>query len=69
MIWLFGNMIIGAITNSGAFEIYYQDQEMWSSLKHKGQLPKLHDILEGADRVGLKMMHSVSDEYSQRGRR
>lgn len=61
LLWLFGNMVIGALTNTGAFEIYYDNQTIWSSLDHQGALPKLQDILYGARKVGLKLMTSIND--------
>jgi len=60
-VWLLGNMLIGGMTNTGAFEIYYGDQTLWSSLDHGGSLPKLPDILSGARRVGLTLMTSHND--------
>lgn len=60
-IWLVGNMISMGMSNSGAFEIYYQDKEIYSAMKNGGQLPNLNNILRGSEKAGLKLMKSVSD--------
>lgn len=62
VIWLLGNMFISALTNTGAFEIYYKDQTLYSALEHGGNLPKLHNILDGGKRLGLKL-NGYGDEY------
>lgn len=60
LIWMFGNVLVSAFLQTGAFEIYYHDKTVWSSLDHGSRMPTYQDILSGSRRVGLELMTSSS---------
>jgi len=53
-IWLGGSMVRSAIVKTGAFEVYLGDKLLWSSVK-KGETPKLQDLIDSFQAVGVKI--------------
>mmetsp|Transcript_16657 Transcript_16657/g.28593 ORF Transcript_16657/g.28593 Transcript_16657/m.28593 type:complete len:98 (+) Transcript_16657:422-715(+) len=51
--WFVGNMIQNALTSTGAFEVYANDQLVFSMLQEKRMIT-LEDIMAGMLRAGFK---------------
>lgn len=61
MIWLLGNVMASAFLQTGAFEIYYDNKTVWSSLANGGRMPTYWDIFNGFKAHGFELMESVSE--------
>lgn len=59
-IWLIGNMVASSFMQSGAFEIYYHNKTVWSSLANGNRMPAYQDIMRGCKAAGLELMPSQS---------
>lgn len=49
-VWMIGNMLISSMSNSGAFEIAYDGQMVFSKLD-AGRMPNVNDIIEGINQI------------------
>eukprot|EP01024_Parvocaulis_polyphysoides_P049670 TRINITY_DN48301_c0_g1_i2.p4 TRINITY_DN48301_c0_g1~~TRINITY_DN48301_c0_g1_i2.p4 ORF type:complete len:133 (+),score=16.87 TRINITY_DN48301_c0_g1_i2:268-666(+) len=49
-VWFFGNAISNSLVSTGAFEIYYNGQLIFSKL-NEGRLPNLADVYDGIEHV------------------
>lgn len=59
-LWLFGNIFMSVVGNTGAFEVYYQDKVAWSTLSTPNhRLPNGYDIMNGLESVGVEMVRSA----------
>jgi len=50
MIWMLGNMVISGLSNTGAFEIAYDGQMVFSKLE-TGRMPSVAEIMGGIDSI------------------
>ncbi len=50
-----GNLINGYVTNTGAFEIYCNDQLIWSAVNYGGKVPQIDSIIEMIKRAGYTL--------------
>ena len=53
--FLGGKILVGMITNTGAFEIYLNDKLIWSAINNKGNIPQIQGIEAMIKRTGLKL--------------
>lgn len=60
-----GNMIAQGLTKTNAFEIYLNEQLLWSTLKTQRK-PNMRDLIDSFQKVNIKLSASVAsarDEY------
>ena len=57
--FLGGKILVGMITNTGAFEIYLNDKLIWSAVNNKGNIPQIQGIEAMIKRTGLKLMRKA----------
>ena len=57
--FLGGKILVGMITNTGAFEIYLNDKLIWSAINNKGNIPQIQGIEARIKRTGLKLMRKA----------
>ena len=57
--FLGGKILVGMITNTGAFEIYLNDKLIWSAINNKGNIPQIQGIEAMIKRTGLKLMRKA----------
>ena len=53
-IWFVGNMIQGAMTKTGAFEIWKGSTLIWSTL-NAGRMPSMDDLINAFRAVGVQL--------------
>ena len=53
--FLGGKILVGMITNTGAFEIYLNEKLIWSAVNNKGNIPQIQCIEAMIKRTGLKL--------------
>lgn len=53
-IWLGGSLVRSTLTKTGAFEVYYGQKLVWSSVKTH-EPPTLKDLIKAFDAVGVKI--------------
>ncbi len=51
-----GNLVSGFISNTGAFEIYCNDQLIWSAVNYGGKVPQIDYIIKLIKNAGFKLM-------------
>lgn len=51
-IWFVGNLVTSALTSTGAFEISYNGQMIFSKIR-TGRMPKVDEIMEAIDNIGV----------------
>lgn len=50
-----GNLLNGYITNTGAFEIFCNDQLIWSAVNYGGKVPQIQGIIQLIQKAGYQL--------------
>ncbi len=50
-----GNLLNGYLTNTGAFEIFCNDQLIWSAVQSGGKVPQIQGIIQLIQKAGYQL--------------
>jgi len=54
--YMVGSQVSSILTTTGAFEVFYNDIQIWSKFE-KRVLPRVSDIIEELERLGLTVQN------------
>ena len=59
-IFFIGNMVSSSITNTGAFEMYIENEKIYSAVENNGSLPNLNFIGQILIKKGVKIVKNMA---------